>query len=110
MEELLEKAFNYIKNGANLGFDKAYFWLGYMYFQGEGTRINDKETIKSLLKAIKVDNDNTIMAEYTLGMIYLEGNKNGIDVEENKEYGLKLIKNAAEKGYEDAINKLKELN
>ena len=83
---------------------------GNMYFQGEGTEINDKEAIKYLLKAIDVDSVNTMKAEYILGMIYYAGKENGIEVEENKEYGLELIKRAAEKGYEDAVNKLKELN
>ena len=105
-----EKAYNYIKKGAEIGFTKAYFWLGYMYFQGEGTEINDKKAVEYLTKAIEIENDNTIMAEYILGMIYFEGKENGIEVEENKEYGLELIKRAAEKGYEDAINKLEELN
>jgi len=98
----LDKGFEFIKKGAELGFEKAYFWLGYMYFEGEGTEINDKE--------IELENDNTMMAEYTLGMIYFEGNENGVDVEENKDFGLELIKRAAEKGHEDAINRLKELD
>lgn len=106
----LDKGFYYIKKGAELGWEKAYYWLGYMYFQGEGTEMNDKEAEKWLLKAIEFDNENTMMAEYLLGMIYLEGEKNGIDVKENKEYGLELIKKSAEKGYEDAINVLKEKN
>lgn len=106
----LEKAFNYIKKGAELGFEKSYSLLGYMYFQGEGTEINDKEAIKYLSKAVEFDNENTSMAEYILGMIYLEGKENGLEVEENKEYGLELIKRAAEKGHEGAINELKELN
>ena len=99
-----------MKELAENDWEDAYFWLGNMYFQGEGTEINDKEAIKYLLKAIDVDSVNTMKAEYILGMIYYEGKENGIEVEENKEYGLELIKRAAEKGYEDAVNKLKELN
>lgn len=106
----LDKGFKLIKKGAELGFEKAYSWLGYMYFQGEGTEINDKEAVKYLSKAIEFDNENTSMAEYTLGMIYFAGKENGIEVEENKDYGLELIKRAAEKGHEGAMNELKELN
>jgi len=105
----LNKAFELIKKGAELGWEKAYFWLGYMYFQEEGTEANDKEAEKWLLEAIKYENENTMMAEYVLGSIYLEGKENDIDIETNKEYGLELIKRSAEKGYEDAINKLKTI-
>ena len=105
----LKKAFELIKKGAELGWEKAYFWLGYMYFQEEGTETNDKEAEKWLLKAVECENENTMMAEYVLGSIYLEGKENGVDVEPNKEYGLELIKKSAEKGYEDAINKLKTI-
>lgn len=109
-EQNFEKAFEFMKELAENDWEDAYFWLGNMYFQGEGTEINDKEAIKYLLKAIDVDSVNTMKAEYILGMIYYAGKENGIEVEENKEYGLELIKRAAEKGYEDAVNKLKELN
>ena len=106
----LNKAFELIKKGAELGWERAYFWLGYMYFHEEGTEANDKEAEKWLLEAIKYENENTMMAEYILGVIYLEGHENGIEIKPNKEYGLELIKKSAEKGYEDAINKLNSLN
>lgn len=109
-EQNLEKAFKYMKELAEDNWEDSYFWLGYMYFHGEGTEINDTEAIKYLLKAIDVNNVNTMKAEYILGMIYFAGKENGIEVEENKKYGIELIKRAAEKGYEEAINKLKELN
>ncbi len=109
-EQNLEKTFQYMRELAIEDYEDAYFWVGNMCFQGEGTEINDKEAVKFLLKAVNVENVNTEKAEYILGMIYLQGKENGIDVEENKEYGLELIKRSAQKGYEDAINKLKELN
>lgn len=105
----LDKAFKYIKKGAELGFEMAYSWLGYMYFQGEGTEINDPEAIKYLSKAVDFDNENTSMAQYVLGAIYYEGKENGMDVEENKEYGLELLKKSAEAGNEDAKKMIENL-
>lgn len=109
-EQNLKKAFEYMKELAENDWQDAYFWLGNMYFQGEGTDTNDKEAIKYLLKAIAVDNVNTMKAEYILGMIYFEGKENGIDVAKNKGFGLELIKKSAEKGYEDGKRRLEEIN
>lgn len=106
----LDKAFKYMKKGAELGFEMAYSWLGYMYFQGEGTEINDPEAIKYLSKAVNYENENTSMAQYVLGAIYYEGKENGMDVEENKEYGLELLKKSAEAGNEEAKKMVENLN
>ena len=36
--------------------------------------------------------------------------ENDIKIEENKKYGIELLKKSAEQGYEEAIKKLKEIS
>ena len=43
-------------------------------------------------------------------ILYIEGKENDIKFEENKEYGIELLKKSAEQGYEEAIKKLKEIS
>lgn len=107
VEKDLQKSFEYMIKAAELGNSEGLFWTGYKYFQGEGTEINDKEAIKWLEKAVEYDHE---IAQWILGCIYLKGEENDIDVKSNKEYGIELLKKSAEQGYEEAINKLKELN
>jgi len=110
----IEKAFELIKKGAELGYNDAYFWLGYMYFHGNGTEKNEKEAIEWLTKSVEKEN---VDAQFMLGSLYLQGKENGIDIEENKEYGLELILKFAESEEEDkfvfafdqAIERIEEL-
>ena len=68
---------------------------------------NDEESEKWLIKSVK---QNNAMAQWLLGILYLEGKENDIKIEENKEYGIELLKKSAEQGYEEAIKKLKEIS
>lgn len=77
-EKNLKKAFEHIKKLAELEFEKAYFLLGYMYFHGEGTKMNDIAAEKWLLKAIECNNQYTSSAKFILGLIYCEGEDNGV--------------------------------
>ena len=88
VERDLDKAFEYIKKSAELGDERAYYWLGYMCFHGEGTEENDKEAIKWLTKSADL---GVCYAQEMLGELYIEGKEKGIDIEENKEYGLELL-------------------
>lgn len=68
---------------------------------------NFEETEKWLIKSVK---QNNAMAQWFLGILYIEGKENDIKIEENKEYGIELLKKSAEQGYEEAIKKLKEIS
>jgi len=105
VEKDLTKAFEYYKSAVELGCDKACLQLGMAYLGGNGTEENHGKAIELLERAVKWSLD----AQYILGMLYLEGKENGVNIEANKEYGLELIKKAAESGDEEAINKIKEL-
>ena len=105
VEKDLTKAFKYYKSAVELGCDKACFFLGMAYLLGTGTEENHKKAVETLKRVVDWDENS----QYVLGKLYLEGKENGIDIEENKEYGLELIRKAAEAGHEEAINKIKEL-
>lgn len=49
------------------------------------------------------------MGQWLLGTLYLEGNENGIEIKQDKEYGIELLQKSAKQGNEKAIEKLKEL-
>ena len=95
-----------MKKSAEKGYEKAYFWTGYKYLQGEGTEINDKEAIKWLEKSVEVNDD---MGQWLLGTLYLEGNENVIEIEKNTKYGLELLQKSAEQGNEKAKEELKKI-
>lgn len=107
VEKNHEKSFEYMLKAANLGMVEAQFWVGYKYFHEEGIQANDKEMIRWLSKAAEQNND---MAEWLLGIIYIEGKEHGIDTEENIELGIQLLMKSAEKGNEYAKKKLKQLS
>ena len=95
-----------MKKSAEKGYEKAYFWTGYKYIQGEGTEVNDKEAIKWLEKSVEVNDD---MGQWLLGTLYLEGNENGIEIEKDTKYGLELLQKSAEQGNEKAKEELKKM-
>lgn len=84
-----------------------------MYMNGYGiekTLDQEQNTIKNQHKAAEKENEN---AQYVLGRLYYEGYNNGFEIIKNEEKGLNLIKMAADKGYEQAIEtieKLKKVN
>lgn len=100
-----KKSFEYYLRAAELGYDEAQFWVGYKYFHQEGTERNDKEMIKWLKKSVEQNNS---MAQWLLGVLYIEGKKNFFDVEENIELGMELLNKSAQSGNEHAKKKLKE--
>ena len=103
----MEKSFEYMLKAAKKESSDAQFWVAYKYFHSEGTQQSDEETEKWLIKSVK---QNNAMAQWFLGILYLEGKENDIKIEENKEYGIELLKKSAEQGYEEAIKKLKEIS
>lgn len=107
VEKNYEKSFEYMLKAANLGMVEAQFGVGYKYFHEKGTQSNDKEMIRWLSKAAEQNDD---MAEWLLGIIYIEGKEHGIDTEEKIELGIQLLMKSAEKGNEYAKKKLKQLS
>ena len=105
VEKDLKKAFELYKNAVELGFEEASFRLGQAYFYGDGTEVNEEKGIELYKVAANWDEN----AQYVLGMLYLAGKENGVNIEENKEYGLELIIKSARNGYENAISKIEEL-
>ena len=107
MKKDYNEAFNLFKNAAEKGNPDAQFWVAYKYLHGDGIQTNDEESEKWLIKSVK---QNNAMAQWLLGILYLEGKENDIKIEENKEYGIELLKKSAEQGYEEATKKLKEIS
>lgn len=101
-----EIAFEYYKKSAKKGFTFAEYSLGQAFLQGRGIKANDAEAIYWLTKATEKED---YMAQYVLGSLYYEGTENGINVINNKQIGLELIKKSAMQGYNKAIDKLKEI-
>lgn len=99
-------AFEYYKKSAEKGFTFAEYALGQAFLQGIGVKANDAEAIFWLSKAVE---KGDYMSQYVLGSLYYEGTENGINVINNKEIGLELIKKSAIQGYDKAIDKLKEI-
>ena len=80
--------------------------------------------MQPILRQQKITKSVTVLVIYALvagvrlelttfglwGILYIEGKENDIKIEENKEYGIELLKKSAEQGYEEAIKKLKEIS
>ena len=91
---------------AEIGDSEAQFWIGYKYMHEEGTEFNDKEMVKWLQKSAAQNNDK---GQWLLGIIYIEGKDNGVDVDENKQLGLELLIDSARKGNENAKTKIMQI-
>ena len=89
---------------------KTELLLKYLESPNENTILiftyNDKDMIMWLNKAAEENND---MAQWLLGIIYLEGKENGVDTEQNIDLGMQLLKKSAKSGNEYAIKKLNQL-
>ena len=79
----VNKAFYWYKKSAEQGYGNSYYTVGYAYLFGDGVKKNIKEAKKWFLKASKLDNDNTVNAEFQLGGIYSAGT-DGITVDYKK--------------------------
>lgn len=92
MEKNYAEAFKIFKELSDGGDMDARYYLARMYYFPEGVT------------------KNNAMAQWFLGILYLERKENDIKIEENKEYGIELLKKSAEQGYEEVIKKLKEIS
>lgn len=81
-----------------------------MYAIGEYIEDDIDEALK--IYNLLINNTESVgvrsFAKFVLGDIYYEGRINGVNIVEDKEKGLRLIKEAAEEGEEKAIKFLQE--
>ena len=94
VEEDLETAFNFFKNGASKGSLKAKYYLGRMYFYGEGVEQNYNVAIKLIWEAA----EELPEAQSFLSAQYFSGT----GVEQDFEMSFGLAKEAVSRGYNDA--------
>ena len=100
------RAVEFLEIAVSKGADVAKIILGEIYL--------DKKQDQHALEMYKTCLDSEIAivrtwAKYVLGSIYYYGKEKGLDVEERKEEGLKLIKEAADENLKEAIKVLKEI-
>lgn len=96
-------AFDYYKLAAEKGHSKAQNIVGVYYDNGEYVEQDSRKAFYWYKKALRSD-ENNLPAKYNLGQSYYYGT--GVNVD--KDYGLQLIQEAADGGYEPAQEWLNE--
>jgi len=104
VEKDLKAAFEWFEKSANNGNVKSQLLLGMMYGKGEVSGEPDYEKAAFWLEMAKDDNEFPIGKAF-LGKMYISGN----GVTQDREKGIKLLKEAAELGEETAIQALRSL-
>ncbi len=102
-EEDPYKAFEYYKIAAEKGYPKAQNMVGVYYDNGEYVEQDSQKAVYWYKKALKSD-ENNLPAKFNLGRSYYYGTGVGVD----EDYGLQLIQEAADGGYESAQEWLNE--
>lgn len=102
-EEDPYKAFDYYKIAAEKGNSEAQNRVGVFYDNGNYVEQNHQKAVYWYKKALKSD-ENNLPAKFNLGLSYYYGT--GVNVDED--YGLQLIQEAADGGYESAQEWLNE--
>lgn len=101
-EKNYEEAFKWYKKSADQGNPRAENNIGNCYFRGRGVETNYEEAFRYYKKSAKQGN---AVGQYNLGVLYQIGK----GTEKNYEEAFKWFTKSSEQGYEDAEEKLKEL-
>lgn len=101
-EKNYEEAFKWYKKSAEQGNPRAENNIGNCYFRGRGVETNYEEAFRYYKKSAKQGN---AVGQYNLGVLYQIGK----GTEKNYEEAFKWFTKSSEQGYEDAEEKLKEL-
>ena len=99
-----EDAVFWLEKAAEKGYAEAKWMLSGYYYAGEGVSKDIKKSRELLLQA----SENSIRAQYWLGVLYLHGND--MEIEKNGEKGIALIRQAAQQGLTEAQVFLDEIH
>ena len=98
VEQDYDKAFELFKQAEALGNQEAYRWLGFCYYDGDGTRYCNEKAFKYFEKAIEF-NPKDGKALWFLGNCYYYGNGTERNFQKDFEYYLQ----SAELGFQKAF-------
>ena len=105
VEQNYEKAYSYYQKSEKMGYSDAKYKLAELYLDGKGTERDIDKAIYWLEESSK---NNNIYAQYTLGLMYYYGEY--AEIKKDKNYAIKLLKNSADNGCDEAKQFLDNLD